>query len=177
MSTIRMAVNAALLVAVVAWSAACGSTSCASEGDQLSVTLRATPDLNDTGSGPQHVRFRAWAVQNARQFREVFDSKPASLVKDEPRTLEDSGLGKAFPTGSAWITPGSRQPLRLSVPEDIEYTHVGVVVLYPTPQQILVALDCDDRVGYSYDGPVHTITVDLGRNTIAPGAAGEGASE
>jgi len=152
--------------------AGCGSTGCVAEGDQISVTLRASSDLNDSGSGPQHVRFRAWALRNASQFRELCTSQPDSLVKSDPRELEESGLGKAFPAGSAWITPGSTQPLRLTVPADVTFTHVGVIVLYPTPQNLLVQLDCRDHPGYAYADPVHAVAVELNRNSVAPGGGG-----
>jgi len=155
-----------ILCAAAASSAACGST-CLEEGDQLSVTLVAdAAHLNDSGSGPQHVRYRAWAVKDAKMFAAAFAAKPANLVTDW-QALQTQGLGDPLGSPSSeWIAPGARQPFVHNVTLEAQYSHVALVVLFPRPVFELVPLTCEPVPGYRLVEREHRVEMNLGRDAI-----------
>lgn len=156
---------ATALLAALAAGAGCGS-SCVGEGDRLVVDVHATPDLNDAGSGPQHVRFQVWAVAD----RGMFDNARAdALAGPDTSTFERQGMGKVFVTDSAWITPGATRQLAVRVLLDDEYTHVGIAVLYPEPQKAVVPVDCGEHPGYRREDANHHVEFTLGAHAVEVG--------
>jgi predicted component of type VI protein secretion system len=146
-----------------------GCGSCVAKSDRIVVDVVSSADLNDMGSGPQHVRFQVWAVRD----RQMFDgARTEALAEaDGVATFERQGLGKAFVTDSSWIKPGSSRQLVLKVDEDEEFTHVGIAVLYPESKKVAGALDCTERPGYSVAKPDHKLTFSLGKQSIEAAAA------
>jgi hypothetical protein len=147
----------------------CGGA-CVAKDDKIVVDLISAADLNDTGSGPQHVRFQVWAVRDKGMFD---GARPEALAEsDGVSTFERQGLGTVFVTDSSWIKPNSSRQVVLRVPEDEQFTHVGVAVLFPEPRKVIGALDCDDRAGYKVEKPEHKLTFSLGRSTVEAGLPG-----
>lgn len=163
-----------LLLAAAAALPGCGGK-CVAQDDRIVVDLVSSQDLNDTGAGPQHVRFQVWAVRD----KTLFDgARPEALAEaDGVTTFERQGLGTVFVTDSSWIKPGSSRQVVLKVTEDLQYTHVGVAVLYPEPRKLLGALDCEEREGYKAEKPDHKLTFSLGKSTLDAGPPGGGAAK
>ncbi len=147
--------------------AGCGST-CVAKGDRLVVDLVGASDLNDAGEGPQHVRFRVWAVRDATIFN---STDAATLAEGDAEVLERQQMGKAFAVDSSWLKPGGTRRVFETISEDEQFTHVGVAVLYPQPRKELVPLDCSSRPGYSSAKPEHRVSFLLDRNSVRPGDA------
>jgi type VI secretion system VasD/TssJ family lipoprotein len=145
----------------------CGST-CVAEGDRLVVDLVGSQDMNDAGEGPQHVRFRVWAVRDAAIFQ---GADASALAEADPAVLERQGMGRPFATDASFLRPGGTRLLYETVAEDGQYTHVGVAVLYPQPRKELVPLDCRTRPGYRAAKPEHRVSFVLDRSTVRPGEA------
>ena len=169
-ATVRRANAARTALALVAAAGAafaggCGST-CVKKDQRIGVRLVATPDLNDVGGGPQHVQFRAWAVRD----RAVWESLAAEvLAGGEVSMLVAQGLGTSFPTESSWLRPGYEARSFLAVTDDLQYSAVGVAVLYPAPRKALVALDCARSAGYVVENNAHQLTFTLERADVRPG--------
>lgn len=165
MRGIAVVVSLGLLAAAPAL-AGCGGA-CVAKDDRIVVDLVSSADLNDTGSGPQHVRFQVWAVRDKAMFD---GARTEALAEAEGiGTFERQGLGKVFVTDSSWIKPGSTRQVVLRVAEDEEFSHVGVAVLFPEPRKVIGALDCDERTGYKPEKPDHKLTFSLGRQSIDAG--------
>ncbi len=147
-----------------------GCGSCVTEGDRLVVNVIAADDLNDTGSGPQSVRYRIWAVSESAQFDAA---TPESLAADDPGVHVSRALGNPFPASSAWLTPGLTTRLQLNVASDEQYTHIGIAALFPVGQKQLIALDCEKRSGYRKKGDDHVVDVRFLADNLSLGGAGE----
>ncbi len=168
--TRRWLVAAALLASAMAASGCSGP--CVQEGDRLVIVLHAGDDLNDVGSGPQHVRYRVWAVRNEALFKAA---TPAALTREDPEAAARRGVGDAVEPSRSWITPGAAEEFVHAVTLEEQYTHVGLVVLYPDPKTLLVPLDCEERAGYEMERPEHRITIQLGRSAPRLGIGKRGA--
>ena len=147
--------------------AGCGT--CVAKSDRIVVDVVSAPDLNDTGSGPQHVRFQVWAVRDKQMFE---GARAETLAEAEGvATFEKQGLGKVFVTDSAYIQPGSSRQLVLLVAEDEEFKHVGIAVLFEHARKVVGPLDCTERPGYKVEKPDHKLTFHLGRQSVEPAPA------
>jgi type VI secretion system VasD/TssJ family lipoprotein len=172
MRSLTWAVLAAALAA-----AGCKGTPCVAKGDQIVVDLSTSPDLNDTGAGPQHVRYQVWAISNPLMFQ---NASPAALTEaDKSGGFQQQQLGRPFllPTESNWIQPGvAARRLVLGVDMDEQFTHVGIVVNYANPTKLLVPLDCKPHEGYSSAKPYHNVAILLLRDRAMAAAQALGVS-
>lgn len=144
----------------------CGSA-CVDAGGRVRVEVQATGDLNDAGAGPQHVRFQVWAVEDSA----MYENASADALA-QGRTLQDEGMGKLFATDSAWIKPGERRQLSVSIDREAQYSHVAIAVAYPGAKKLLVPLDCGEHAGYRKEDATHIVSFVLGKDAISL-AAGE----
>lgn len=165
--------GAALALACAA--AGCKGT-CLDQGERVTVEVKAAANLNDwQGSGPQHVKYRVWALNDVATF-EALASQPdgaaglADPAQDAARIGARFGLPFAPSSTGGWITPGSIQalsPLVASV--DSQFVAVGIVVLYPQPKGAVVRIDCGEHDGYAEKKEVHEVSFKLEGTAVAPG--------
>ena len=102
------ALKTAALVAASLLAAGC----CMQAGDSIRVQVVGSPDLNDAGAGPQHARFRVYAVKDA----DAFDSQSVEeLATGRVSAVAMESIGRAFPSDSNWLTPGGVRTLQLGV--------------------------------------------------------------
>ena len=163
MRAIQGLAAASLAALLAAGLAGCGST-CVAKGDRIVVDVVSGADLNDTGAGPQTVRYQVWAVRD----RTMFDAARAEALASAEGvgTFERQGLGRAFVSDSNWIKPADRLSVVGLVDDDNQFAYVGIAVLFPTPQKAIVALDCSSHDGYTVVKPEHHVVFTLGRNTV-----------
>jgi hypothetical protein len=163
----RFLVSAAVLAAALG-AAGCGSA-CVAKDDNIVVDVQSTRGLNDTGAGPQHVRFQVWAVAN----RQMFDNASAEALAgaEGVANFERQGMGKVFLTDSNWIKPESTKTVVQRVEDDKQYGWVGIAVMYPEPRKAIVALDCSEHAGYAVKKPEHHVTFTLAKSAVEAGGA------
>jgi predicted component of type VI protein secretion system len=169
-----------VVAAVLASAAAlpgCAGT-CVQPGQRIVVDVAAGADVNDwQGSGPQHVRYRVWALKDVAAFETLSADRDAATSLVDPQqdaARIGAGFGQPFFGGGAnpgWITPASKQTLApLAVNAEEQYAAIGIVVLYPQPAHALVKLDCDKHPGYEMKDGVHKVAFRLDGTRVDAGA-------
>ena len=161
--------------ALVLAAAGCKGT-CLDTGERVAVAVHAAANLNDwQGSGPQHVKYRVWALNDVATF-EALASQPdgaaglADPAQDAARIGARFGLPFAPTSTGGWITPGSSQTLPpLAASMDSQFVAVGIVVLYPQPKGAVVRIDCDEHAGYAEKDDAHEVSFKLEGTSVAPG--------
>ena len=157
---------AALAVgAMLAMTTGCGSA-CVAPGGRIRVDIKASPDMNNTGQGAQHVRYQVWAVQDVAMYE---NADAASLAKD--KAPQEEGMGQVFANTKAWIKPGTSRKLAIAVASENQFSHVAIAVAYPEASKALIPLDCGEHAGYAEEDGVHTVTFTLGRDSVEVGGA------
>jgi hypothetical protein len=171
------ALIASALAALALTGAGCKGT-CVEPGQRIVVDVAAGADVNDwQGSGPQHVRYRVWALKDVAGFENQTgerESATALIDSQQDAARIGSGFGQPFFGGGAnpgWITPASKQTLApLAVATAEQYTAVGIVVLYPQPAHAIVHLDCDKHPGYEVKDGVHHVSFRLDGTRVDAGS-------
>jgi predicted component of type VI protein secretion system len=153
--------------------AGCKGT-CLDAGEKVSVEVRAAANLNDSqGSGPQHVKYRVWALNDVTTF-EALAAQPdgaaalADPAQDAARVGQGFGLPMSAPNGG-WIAPGTNQTVApLAATVDKQFAAIGIVVLFGQPKSAVVAIDCGEHDGYAEKKGVHEVTFQLDGTAVAP---------
>jgi len=150
--------------------AASCSSPCVDMGQRILVDVIASPQLNDTGSGPQHVRFVVWAVKD----RQAFEGESAASLSDPVAAERLGSVGKPLSTDSYFIKPGATRKLSVRVELEAEFTHVGIAVDYAQPKSLLVAADCGAHAGYAVEEAEgkkqHHVVFNLEKASITAGS-------
>ena len=158
------------VLAAVLLVAGCGGRECGDKGDSLIVDVNTTKNLNDSGGGPQHVRFQVWAVKDKSMFE---NASPDALTESESvANFERQGRGKVFISESNWIKPESTRTLIQSVSDPKEYGWVGIAVAFPKPHKALVSIDCEEKQGYKAtkeETTKHRVTFTIAKQSVDAG--------
>jgi len=160
---LRATVGSLLVLASGMTVSACGSP-CVTKGDQISVELIASKNLNNTGSGAQQAPFRLWAVTKAGVFKSLGAEQ---LCRGKVDLVEAQNAAKAFATGGNWIAPGAKLKAVHEAEVDGAITHVAIAMMIPQAVLLMIPLDCNERDGYVKDDNTHKIRLVVGKKNVA----------